>query len=96
MRGAHTPVTNTNYNNAIKKRWEAGAFASIKVMLDAHNTDTELKLPKFGTDDACLSWLLKGRCFADCPRVHTHKQAAQPIIAQTHTLLDACGVASSN
>jgi hypothetical protein len=95
-RGAHTSVTNTNYNTVIKKRWEAGAFASIKAMLDAHNTDTELKLPKFGTDDACLSWLLKGRCFADCPRVHTHKQAAQPVIAQTHALLDACGVAPSN
>ena len=95
-RGAHTPVTNTNYNNAIKKRWEAGAFASIKAMLDAHNADTEVKLPKFGTDDACLSWLLKGRCFADCPRGDTHKQAAQPIIAQTHALLDACGVAPSN
>lgn len=26
MRGAHNRVTNTNYNNAIKKRWEAGAF----------------------------------------------------------------------
>jgi hypothetical protein len=95
-RGAHTPVTNTTYNAAIKKRWEAGAFASIKSMLDAHNADTEIKLPKFGADDACLSWLLKGRCFADCPRANTHKQAAQPIIAQTHTLFDACGVASSN
>jgi hypothetical protein len=95
-KGAHTPVTNTNYNNAIKKRWEAGAFASIKAMLDAHNADTEVKLPKFGADDACLSWLLKGRCFADCPRVNTHKQAAQPIVAQTHSLLDACGVAPSN
>ena len=95
-RGAHTPVTNTTYNNAIKKRWEAGAFASIKAMLDAHNADTEIKLPKFGTNDACLTWLLKGRCFADCARVHTHKQAAQPLIAQTHALLDACGVASSN
>lgn len=95
-KGAHTPVTNTNYNNAIKKRWEAGAFASIKAMLDAHAADTEVKLPKFGADDACLSWLLKGRCFADCPRVNTHKQAAQPIVAQTHALLDACGVAPSN
>jgi hypothetical protein len=95
-RGAHTSVTNTNYNNVIKKRWEAGAFASIKALLDAHSVGTEIKLPKFGTDDACLSWLLKGRCFGDCPRAHTHKQAAQPVIAQTHALLDACGVASSN
>jgi hypothetical protein len=95
-RGAHTPVTNTSYNNAIKKRWEAGAFASIKAMLNAHNADTEVKLPKVGTDDACLSWLLKGRCFTDCPRAHTHKQAGQPILAQAHALLDACGVASSN
>jgi hypothetical protein len=75
-RGAHTPVTNTNYNNAIKRRWEAGAFASIKAMLDAHTADTEVKLPKFGTDDACLSWLLKGRCFGDCSRAHT--QASGP------------------
>jgi hypothetical protein len=96
VRGAHTPVTNTNYNAAIKKRWEAGAFASIKAMLDAHTADTAVALPKFGSDDACLSWLLKGRCFADCPRAHTHKQAAQPIVAQTHALLDACGVAPSN
>jgi hypothetical protein len=65
-------------------------------MIDAHTSDTAVTLPKFGSDDACLSWLLKGRCFADCPRAHTHKQAAQPIIAQTHALLDACGVASSN
>jgi hypothetical protein len=85
-----------NYNNAVKTRWEAGAFGSIKAMLDAHNAGMEVKLPKFGNDEACLSWLLKGRCFADCPRAQTHKQAAQSIIAQTHALLDACGVASSN
>jgi hypothetical protein len=95
-RGAHNPVTNTNYNSALKKRWEAGACTTIKTMLDAHNADSEVKLPKFGNNDACLSWLLKGRCFADCPRANTHKQAAQAVIAQTHALLDACGVASSN
>jgi hypothetical protein len=65
-------------------------------MLDAHNVYTEVKLPKFGNNDACLLWLLKGHCFADCPSAHTHKQAAKAIIAQMHTLLDACGVASSN
>lgn len=56
--------------------------------MDAHNADTKVKLPKFGNDEACLScWLLKGRCFSYCPRAHTHKQAAQPVIAQTHALL---------
>jgi hypothetical protein len=95
-RGAHTPVTNTNYNGALKKRWEAGACTTIKTMLDAHNADTEVKLPKFGNDEACLSWLLKGRCFTDCPRANTHKHAAQAVITQTHALLDGCGVASSN
>ena len=45
---------------------------------------------------ACLSWVLKGHCFDNCTRINTHKQASQTFLAQVHSLLDACGMASSN
>ena len=53
-------------------------------------------VPKMGDQEACLSWIIKGRCFTNCPWVVTHKQANQVLIAQVHTLMDACGVPASN
>ena len=53
-------------------------------------------LPKFGTDIACLSWLVKGRCHSTCTHANSHKQAGAALVKTTHKLMDACGVPTSN
>jgi hypothetical protein len=95
-RGAADPVTNTNYVTSIKKRWQASGHTTIAQLLQAHTGEGTPPVPMVGDQSACLSWILKGRCFANCPRASSHKQASQVLIAQVHSLLDACGVASSN
>jgi len=92
----HTRVTNTSYVDSLKTRWTASGFMTIKSMRDAAPAGTVIPAPKVGGKEACLSWLLKGYCFADCPRKDTHKHAQGPLVAQAHTVLDACGVAPSN
>ena len=54
------------------------------------------QFPKMGDQEASLSWIIKGRCFANCPRAATHKQANQVLVAQVHALMDACWVPASN
>ena len=87
---------NTNYVNSVKKRWLTSGLSNLQAMLQAHSGDVAPPVPKIGDQEACLSWIIKGRCFVNCPRVATHKQANQALIAQVHTLMDACGVPASN
>jgi hypothetical protein len=95
-RGTPEGVTNTNYVNSLKKRWQASGLGTLQSMLQAHTGEGPPPVPKMGEQEACLSWLIKGRCFANCPRVATHKQANQALIAQVHALMDACGLPASN
>jgi hypothetical protein len=95
-RGTPEGVTNTNYVNSLKKRWQASGLNTLQAMLQAHAGEGAPPVPKMGEQEACLSWLIKGRCFANCPRVATHKQANQALIAQVHALMDACGLPASN
>jgi hypothetical protein len=94
--GRSARVNNTNWNLAIKKHWEAAHLKSLKEMLDNKQQGTDAPLPKFGDTEACLSWLIKSRCFSNCTRASTHKQEGPQIIKQTHALLDACGIPVSN
>ena len=89
-------VTNTNWNASIKKHWEAVNFVSLNKMLEAKDSNATAPLPKLGDKGACLSWLIKGRCFNNCQRASTHKQAGATVVTTVHTLLDACGVPASN
>ena len=89
-------VTNTNYVISLKKCWQASGHASIAQLLQAYTGKGTPAVPMMGDQAACLSWILKGRCFDDCARISSHKQASSTIIAQVHSLLDACGVAPSN
>ena len=87
---------NMNYVNSVKKRWLASGLSNLQAMLQAHSGDGAPLVPKMGDQEACLSWIIKGRCFANCPRVATHKQANQALIVQVHMLMDTCGVPASN
>jgi hypothetical protein len=94
--GTPEGVTNTNYVNSIKKRWQASGLSTLQLMLQAHSGEGAPPVPKMGEQEACLSWLIKGWCFANCPHVATHKQVNQALIAQVHALMDACGLPASN
>ena len=89
-------VTNTNWNPSIKKRWEAANIVSLNKMLEAKDPNATAPLPKLSNKEACLSWLIKGRCFNNCQHAATHKQAGAAVVTAVHTLLDACGVPTSN
>ena len=65
-------------------------------MLQVHSGEGALPVPKMGKQEACLSWIIKGRCFTNCPQLTTHKQANQALVVQVHTLMDVCGVPTSN
>ena len=56
-------MTNTNWNMSIKKCWEAANIVSLNKTLEAKDLNATVPLPKFGDTEACLSWLIKGRCF---------------------------------
>ena len=86
---------NTNYVN-VKKCWLASGLSNLQAMLQAHSGDRAPLVPKMGDQEACLSWIIKGRCFVNCPRVTTHKQANQVLIVQVHTLMDTYVVPTSN
>lgn len=94
--GSSTKANNTNWNVSIKKRWEASNLQSIKELLNNKREGVDAPLPKFGDNVACLSWLVKGRCFTNCSRASTHKQAGPQVVEQTHALFNACGVPASN
>ena len=89
-------VTNTNRNVSIKKHWEAVNIISLNKMLEAKDPNATAPLPKFRDTEACLFWLIKGRCFDNCQHASTHKQAGAAMVTSVHTLLDACGVPASN
>ena len=89
-------VTNTNYQAFLRKRWQASGHSSIAQLLQVYTGEGTPTVPMMGDKPVCLSWLLKGRCFDNCGRIDTHKQASQAVLAQVHTLLDACGVPPSN
>jgi hypothetical protein len=89
-------VTNTNYQASLRKCWQASRHSSIAQLLQAYTGKGTPTVPMMGDQTVCLSWFLRGRCFDNCARINTHKQASQALLAQVHTLLDACGVPSSN
>ena len=89
-------VTNTNYVTLIKKCWQASGHATIAQLLQVHTSEEAPPVPMVRNQSACLSWILKGQCFTNCPCTSTHKQASQALITQVHSLLDACGIAPSN
>ena len=88
-------VTNTNWNMSIKKHWEAANIISLNKMLEAKDPNATAPLPKFRDMEACLSWLIKGRCFDNCQCVSTHKQAGAAMVTQVHTLLNVYGIPTS-
>ena len=95
--GSLEPITNTNYVNSIKKHWIASSgLSNLQAMLQAHSGDGSPLVLKMGEQEACLSWIIKSRCFTSCPRVATHKQVSQALVAQVHALMDACGIPTSN
>lgn len=65
-RGGPEPVTNMNYMNLIKKHWQALGFSILQAMHQAHSGEGALPVPKMGDQEACLSWIIKGRRFANC------------------------------
>jgi hypothetical protein len=77
---------NTNYVNSLKKRWQASGFNTLQAMLQAHMGKGTPLVPKMGDQESCLSWLIKGQCFANCPHATTHKQANQALIADMFQL----------
>ena len=81
---------------SIKKHWEAANIMSLNKMLEAKDPNATAPLPKFRDKEACLSWLIKGKCFDTCQHASTHKQAGAAMVTQVHALLDACGVPASN
>ena len=94
--GVSDPLMNMNYVISIKKHWQASGHSTIAQLLQAHTGEGAAPVPMVGDQPACLLWILKGRCFVNCPHVSTHKQASQALVTQVHSLLDACGVISSN
>jgi hypothetical protein len=59
-RGTPEAVTNTNYVNSLKKRWQASGLNTLQAMLQAHTGEGAPPVPKMGEQEACLSWLIKG------------------------------------
>ena len=94
--GSTSPATNTNYVASIKRCWLASGHATIAQLLQAYTREGEPPVPTVRDQAVCLSWILKGHCYESCPRAGSHKQASQALVAQVHSLLDACSVASSN
>ena len=65
--GAVDPVMmNTNYITSIKKCWQASGHTTIAQMLQVHTGEGTFPVPMVGDQSACLSWILKGCCFANC------------------------------
>ena len=91
---ADVQVTNTSWNPSLKKHWEASGLNMLHDMLKKKPDTAEIS--KFGDKTACLSWIIKGRCFNTCPRKDCHKPANTTLIEATHKLMDACSVHASN
>ena len=95
-KGTNVQFTNTHWTKSIKKCWEVANIVSLNKMLEAKNPSANAPLPKFGDQDACLSWLIKGWCFKTCQHAATHKHAGSTMVNQVHVLLDACDIPTSN
>ena len=93
---SRTRVTNMNWYVSIKKHWEVANIMSLNKMLEAKDPNATAPLPKFGDKEACLSWLIMGKCFDYCQHASTHKQVGATMVTQVHALLDACGIPASN
>ena len=65
--GSTSPATNTNYVASIKRCWLASGHATIAQLLQAYTGEGEPPVPTVGDQAACLSWILKGRCYESCP-----------------------------
>lgn len=92
----NTRVNNPKYDATIRKRWNESGLDGIKKMERNKPADNTTPIPKFGTDEACLSYLLKGYCWDGCTRKDTHKHAGPAVVTAAHAYMDACGVPPSS
>ena len=88
-------VTSTNPDEALMQRFRNSGHATISSLLGAKTVDA-ITYPKHNGKDACLSWLLKGRCTTGCSRSASHVQPSNTVKVATHQILNDCGVPPSS
>jgi len=91
-------VVNTGVNAALQKRWAKSGCRTMKDLLDKRKAlSAEVPLPKGSNDkEVCLSWMLKGACYANCGRKAVHETANGATLTKVHGFLDALAVPKSD
>ena len=84
-------VINHRQDPGLKLQFGKAGVKTINDLLK-QGAGKDIVKPTFGALEACLTWLLKGYCFSDCPRKDCHKHAGPVAVAATNKLLDDCNV----
>ena len=92
VKGPAVATFNANADSSLLKRFQDSGHATISALLAAGGED--VKTPKHGGKEVCLTWALKGKCSATCKRKNMHIDYGNATNKKIHELLDQCGVAS--
>jgi len=87
-------VHNAHTDARLKRRFEQSNFSSITAMIEAGGDDVDI--PKVENKPVCLVWALKGTCTRNCKRKDQHVRYERSVINGIHSLMDSCGVETSN
>jgi len=92
--GGGNKVTNPRPDRDLVRRWEASGLTSVQQLLAKYSGEMPMVLPKFGGDEACLTYILKKECYGNCQRKGTHKHAGAQVVTAVNKFLDDCQVAA--
>jgi hypothetical protein len=81
---------NPDADRRVKRRFADSSFNSISDMLA--NGGSDVKIPKYGGKEICMSWAVKGACGKGCKRAKQHQPYSRSITNQLMELMDKCGV----
>ena len=73
------------------KRFKDSEFTSLNAMLAKNTGEDAAPMPMCGDAESCLTWLLRGHCYANCGRAAAHIVPSRALVKACHTLMDKCG-----
>jgi hypothetical protein len=85
------PAFNTHADRRLMQRFRDSEFTNISDMMRGHSAT----IPTHNGAEVCLAWALKGECTAACRRSGNHVRYGRNTVQDIHSLMDTCGVASS-
>ena len=86
-------VTNHGPNKALQRRFKASEFNNVGPMVKrAKEAQPGIAMPTLGGSEACITWMLMGKCWENCKYKSTHVRCTPACAAKVHELMTAADI----